>query len=92
MSASIDRMLDAALLVSATVPATLQLVQVAAGRADAFWQKGQVRSGLAAGALLVQEAHGVIVDSTGAPWTLTGRDLVASTPGLVEAVLDTLTR
>lgn len=86
MSRSIDRMLDAALLVSATVPATLQLVQVAAGHTDAFWQDGQIRSGLVAGALLVQEAGGVVIDSTGAPWTLDGRDFIATAPGLAAAV------
>lgn len=86
MSASIDRMLDAALLVSATVPATLQLVQVAAGHSDGFWQYGQVRSGLVAGALLVREAHGAVIDTTGAPWTLTSDDFIATTPGLTESI------
>lgn len=86
MSRSIDRMLDAALLVSATVPATLQLVQVAAGHTDAFWQYGQVRSGLVAGALLVREAHGAVVDTTGAPWALTSRDFIATAPGLAPSI------
>lgn len=86
MSGSIDRMLDAALLVSATVPATLQLVQVAAGHIDAFWQYGQVRSGLVAGALIVQEAHGAVIDTTGAPWTLTSADFIATTPGLAPSI------
>ncbi|PZE60343.1 3'(2'),5'-bisphosphate nucleotidase CysQ [Curtobacterium sp. MCPF17_047] len=86
MSASIDRMLGAALLVSATVPATLQLVQVAAGHTDAFWQYGQVRSGLVAGALLVQEAHGAVIDSTGAPWTLASDDFIATTLGLASGI------
>jgi myo-inositol-1(or 4)-monophosphatase len=86
MSASIDRMLDSALLVSATVPATLQLVQVAAGHTDAFWQYGQVRSGLVAGALLVQEAHGAVIDTNGAPWTLTSNDFLATTPGLASSI------
>jgi myo-inositol-1(or 4)-monophosphatase len=92
MAASIDRMLDAALLVSATVPATLALVRVAAGHSDAFWQDGQIRSGLLAGALLVEEAGGVVVDSSGAPWTLASDDLVATTPGLVSAVTAVLAR
>lgn len=86
ISGSIDRMLDAALLVSATVPATLQLVQVATGHTDAFWQYGQVRSGLVAGALLVQEAHGTVITTTGAPWTLTSSDFVATTPGLAPSI------
>jgi myo-inositol-1(or 4)-monophosphatase len=86
MSASIARMLDAALLVSATVPATLQLVQVAAGHTDAFWQYGQVRSGLVAGALLVQEAHGVVIDTAGTPWTLSSSDFIATTTGLAPSI------
>lgn len=92
MSASIDRMLDAALLVSATVPATLQLVQVAAGHTDAFWQEGQVRSGLVAGALLVAEAGGAVIDSTGAPWTLASADFIATNQGLGPAVAAVLAR
>jgi predicted dinucleotide-binding enzyme len=38
------------------VPATFQLAYVAAGRIGGFWQYSDVRSGLAAGALLVSEA------------------------------------
>lgn len=92
MSASIERMLDAALLVSVTVPATLQLLQVAAGHTDAFWQYGQIRSGLVAGALLVHEAGGAVTDTTGTPWTLASDDFVATTPGLSAAITTTLTR
>lgn len=86
LSDSIDRMLDAALLVSASVPATLQIVQVAAGHSDAFWQFGQVRSGLIAGALLVREAGGAVTDSSGAPWTLGSRDFVAAAPGVSPSI------
>jgi len=86
MSRSIDRMLDNALLVSAAVPATLQLVQVAAGHSDAFWQYGQVRSGLVAGALLVKEAGGTVTDTAGAPWSLASSDFVATTPGLAASI------
>lgn len=86
MAATIDKVLDVALLVSATVPATLALTQVAAGHADAFWQEGQIRSGLVAGALLVQEAGGVVIDSAGAPWTLASEDFLAATPGIASAI------
>lgn len=92
MSASIEQMLDVALLVSATVPATLQLVQVAAGHTDAFWQYGQIRSGLVAGALLVHEAGGTVTDTAGTPWTLGSDDFVATTPGLSTAITTALTR
>ncbi|MEK8174029.1 hypothetical protein NKH77_48965 [Streptomyces sp. M19] len=55
---SVTAMLDSALVTRVSVPATLQLVQVAAGRMDLFWQYSDVRSGLLAGALLVAEAGG----------------------------------
>jgi myo-inositol-1(or 4)-monophosphatase len=84
-SRSIDAMLDEALLVSAAVPATLQLVLVAAGHTDAFWQYGQVRSGLVAGALLVSEAGGTVTDTAGAPWMLDSADFLAAAPGLADA-------
>lgn len=86
LSSSLDRLLDEALLVSAVVPATLQIAQVAAGHADAFWQSGQVRSGLAAGALLVEEAGGAVTDSSGAPWTLGSADFAAAAPGISGAL------
>jgi len=49
---SVATMLENALVVRVSVPATLQLIHVAAGRMDAFWQYSRVRSGLLAGALL----------------------------------------
>jgi myo-inositol-1(or 4)-monophosphatase len=90
LSASVDRMLDHALLVSTAVPATMQLVPVAAGRTDAFWQYGQVRSGLLAGALLVEEAGGVVLDTQGAPWDLSRADFLATTPHLAAAIVGIL--
>ncbi|WIE72137.1 inositol monophosphatase family protein [Curtobacterium sp. MCJR17_020] len=92
MSDSIDRMLDAALLVSASVPATVQLVQVATGHVDGFWQFGQVRSGLAAGALLVHEAGGAVIDTTGAPWTLASEDCIAAAADLARPIAAVLAR
>lgn len=86
ISASIDAMLDRALLVASAVPATLQLLPVAAGHTDAFWQYGQIRSGLAAGALLVREAGGVVVDTDGERWTLSSEAFVATAPGLAASV------
>lgn len=79
---SVAAMLDAALVVRVSVPATWLLIQVAAGRMDAFWQWSQVRSGLLAGALLVQEAGGTISDTRGAPWTLASDDFLAAAPDL----------
>lgn len=75
-------MLEHALLLRVSVPATLQLVEVAAGRMDVFWQHSQVRSGLLSGALLVAEAGGRVTDIRGAPWTLESDDFLASAPTL----------
>lgn len=71
-----------ALVVRVSVPATLQLVQVAAGRQDLFWQYSQLRSGLVAGALLVAEAGGSVTDLDGTPWWLGSSGLIAGAPAL----------
>ncbi len=87
---SITAMLGNALLVRASVPATLVLIQVAAGRMDAFWQYSQVRSGLLAGALLVSEAGGLVTDTHGVPWTLASHDLLAASGGIHAATVEVL--
>jgi len=79
---SVIAMLEAALVVRVSVPATLQLIQVAAGRQDVFWQFSQVRSGLLAGALMVSEAGGKVTDLQGGPWHLGSKDFLASSPAI----------
>lgn len=87
MGRSITAMLAEALVLRVSVPATLQLLQVAAGRMDVFWQHSAVRSGLVAGALLVSEAGGIVSDLRGAEWTLGSEDFLATAPNLhAEAV------
>lgn len=83
MGSSMTAMLAAALVVRVSVPATLQLVQIAAGRQDLFWQYSQVRSGLVAGALLVAEAGGSVTDLDGTPWHLGSSGFLAGAPALV---------
>ncbi|GAA1905938.1 inositol monophosphatase family protein [Streptantibioticus ferralitis] len=87
---SVTAMLADALLVCVAVPATSQLVHVAAGRMDAFWQHSQVRSGLVPGALLVSEAGGTVTDTHGRPWTLASPDFLAAAPGIHQAAVDIL--
>ncbi|AXI80474.1 inositol monophosphatase family protein [Peterkaempfera bronchialis] len=87
---SVTAMLVNGLVVRVSVPATLQLIQVAAGRMDAFWQFSDVRSGLVAGALLVAEAGGTVTDTDGRPWTLAGRDFIAAAPGIHAAAVKVL--
>lgn len=79
---SVTAMLNAALVVRMTVPATFQLGLVAGGQTDAFWQHSDVRSGLAAGALLVSEAGGSVTDLQGRPWTFASPDFLACAPGI----------
>ena len=87
---SVTAMLEAALVLRVSVPATLQLIQIAAGRMDVFWQYSQVRSGLVAGALLVEEAGGAISDTHGRPWNLASGDFLAAAPGLHSAAVEVL--
>lgn len=87
---SVGLMLEAAFVVQVSVPATLQLIQVAAGRMDAFWQYSAVRSGLVAGALLVEEAGGAITDIHGRAWSLASEDFLATAPGLHHATITAL--
>lgn len=75
-------MLEAALLVRVSVPTTVELVRVATGRMDGFWQFSDVRSGLLAGALLVAEAGGVVTDARGQPWDGASVSMVAAAPGV----------
>jgi myo-inositol-1(or 4)-monophosphatase len=87
---SVTAMLERALVLKVSVPATLQLVQVAAGRMDAFWQFSAVRSGLLAGALLTAEAGGTVTDAHGQPWTLSSEHFLASAPGVHRAATEVL--
>jgi myo-inositol-1(or 4)-monophosphatase len=84
IGASSTAMLAGSLVLRVSVPATLQLIHVAAGRMDVFWQLSAVRSGLLAGALLVQEAGGAILDRDGSPWTLASRSFLATSPALAD--------
>jgi myo-inositol-1(or 4)-monophosphatase len=74
-----------------SVPPTLQLIHVAGGGMDVFWQHSAVGSGLLAGALLIGEAGGVVSDLRGEPWSLHSRDFLATAPALHTAALDVLT-
>lgn len=87
---AVTAMLNAALLVRMSVPSTLELVEVAAGRLDGFWQYSQVRSGLAGGALLVREAGGGVTDMSGSPWTLASTGFIAASPGIHGDIVRTL--
>ncbi|WP_437653504.1 inositol monophosphatase family protein [Sorangium sp. So ce1182] len=87
---SVTAMLGSALVLRVSVPATLQLIQVAAGRMDVFWQYNQIGSALLAGALLVAEAGGAVTDTRGKPWSLASEDFLAAAPQLHAGTVNVL--
>lgn len=92
VGSSITAMLFDALVVRTSVPATLHLVNVAAGRIDAFWQFAGARADLLPGALLVTEAGGRISDAEGRVWTPESESFLAAAPGVHAGAVATLSR
>jgi len=66
--------------------AAVDLAYVAAGRLDGFWELGLAPHDVAAGALLVREAGGLVRDADGGEDWLRGGHIVAANPALFEAV------
>lgn len=71
--------------------AAAMLSSVACGRADSVILTGNKPWDVAAGALLIQEAGGLVTDYCGEPWTLESEDLVASN-GIIHDELIGITR
>ena len=70
--------------------AALDLAYVAAGWYDGFWEIGLSKWDIAAGALLVQEAGGIVGDFEGnESWLDTG-NIVAGNPKVFSQILQTL--
>lgn len=67
--------------------ATLDLAYVAAGRFDAFWEVGLAPWDMAAGALLVREAGGLVADIDGSDNFLESGNIVCGSPKCFKAVL-----
>jgi myo-inositol-1(or 4)-monophosphatase len=89
-SESIAAMLRDALVLRVSVPASLHLLNVAAGSMDVFWQFAGARADLLPGALLVAEAGGVITDVHGAPWTTRCTSLLAAAPSVHKEAVESL--
>ena len=71
--------------------AALDLAYVAAGWFDGFWEIGLSKWDIAAGALLVQEAGGIVGDFEGnETWIDTG-NIVAGNPKVFSQILQLLT-
>jgi myo-inositol-1(or 4)-monophosphatase len=67
--------------------ASLDLAYVAAGRLDAFWELGLAPWDMAAGALLVREAGGLVADMDGSEHFLDSGNIVCGNPKCFKAVL-----
>jgi myo-inositol-1(or 4)-monophosphatase len=67
--------------------ASLDLAYVAAGRLDAFWEIGLAPWDIAAGALLVREAGGLVADINGSDNYLESGNVVCGNPKCFKAVL-----
>ena len=66
--------------------AAMDLAYVAAGRLDGFWELHLAPHDVAAGALLVREAGGIVRDFDGGEDWLRGGNLVAAGPGIFESI------
>ena len=87
---AITSMMSRALLVRATVPSTFPLLLVASGHYDVFWQYEPVLPGIAAGALLITEAGGIVSDTHGHPWQPGSPDFLTASPRLHAAAVEAL--
>ena len=70
--------------------AALDLAYVAAGRLDGYWEDGLEAWDLAAGALIVREAGGLVTDFSGEADFLDNGQVVAGNPRIIGDMLRTL--
>lgn len=70
--------------------AALDLAYVAAGRLDGFWELGLKPWDIAAGALLIKEAGGLIADIDGSESYLDSGNVVCGAPKIFKQVLQTV--
>ncbi|MGF7049378.1 myo-inositol-1(or 4)-monophosphatase [Paenibacillus sp. DS2015] len=70
--------------------AALHMAYVAAGRLTGFWEIGLNAWDLAAGALLVTESGGTVSDTTGRPYELSVRHIVASNGAIHSQLVNAL--
>jgi myo-inositol-1(or 4)-monophosphatase len=70
--------------------AAIDLCYVAAGRMDGFWESDLKPWDIAAGALIVQEAGGVVTGFAGEPFASRGRSVLATNGHLHQPMLDVI--
>ncbi|HTQ76996.1 MAG TPA: inositol monophosphatase family protein [Burkholderiales bacterium] len=86
----LKRMMQTSAGVRRAGAAALDLAYVAAGRLDAFWEMGLSAWDMAAGALLIQEAGGLVGDLAGEPGWLESGEIAAATPKVFPELLRAL--
>jgi myo-inositol-1(or 4)-monophosphatase len=84
------RLMESASGVRRAGAAALDLAYVACGRLDAFWELGLSPWDMAAGALLIQEAGGLVGDLQGEAHFLESGDICTAAPKLFPAMLEAL--
>lgn len=72
--------------------AALDLAYVACGRTDGYWEMNLNPWDIAAGALLVQEAGGIVTDLDGNEGWLDSGNVVAANPKVMHQMLQTLAK
>jgi myo-inositol-1(or 4)-monophosphatase len=85
---SLDRLIRASSGVRRDGSASLDCCYVACGRLDGFWECGLAAWDIAAGALLVEEAGGVVTDFLGRAGFLESGDIIASPKAIHGAFLE----
>ena len=88
--ASCARLMSSCAGVRRAGSAALDLAYVAAGRLDAFWEMGLSPWDMAAGALLIQEAGGLVGDLSGDQEYMRTGDIAAATPKVFPQLLQAL--
>ena len=73
-----------------TGAASIDLAYVASGRLDGFWEFGLKPWDIAAGALLIREAGGLVADFSGGQDFLANGNVVAANTHLFEALRKTV--
>lgn len=89
---SLDRLIRASSGVRRDGSAALDCCYVACGRYDGFWECALSAWDIAAGALIIREAGGVVTDFEGADGFLDSGDIVASPRAMHPALLEQVRR
>ncbi|RYY46411.1 MAG: inositol monophosphatase [Sphingomonadales bacterium] len=70
----------------------IDMAWVACGRHDAYWEQSVSAWDMAAGAVIVREAGGLVTDTLGGPLDLMGGTVLASTPAIQAELLAAMAR